>query len=201
MEIIVNSTQKIMNAILRSILSPTIAMLGEALKMSHVGVWKALKKLETAKMVILKTAGNKKNSAYSAYLNWDNPLVEKTLALALEHEASFQRKWLVNFAGLEKKVDFLILHGSILSSPQKASDIDLLSVISRKNVSMEIERLVMKIQKTQIKQIHNIIFAPANLKYEIKKQNIAFVNAIKEGVVLFGQNKFIKFMRELQNEH
>jgi len=198
MEIIANSTQKLMTAILRSISIPTIAMLEEVLKMSHVGIWKALKKLEAAKMVILKAAGNKKNSTYSAYLNWDNPLVEKTLALALEHEASSQRRWLINFAELESKVDFLILYGSVLISPQKADDIDLLSIVSKKNNSLEIEHLVMKAQKTQVKHIHNIIFAPANLKGELKKPNIAFINAIKEGVVLFGQDRFVKFMKELQ---
>lgn len=199
MELIVNSTQKILTAILRQTSgAPTISMLEEVLGMSHVGVWKALKKLESAKMVILKAAGNKKNSTYSAYLNWGNSLVEKTLTLALEHEASFQRRWLINFAELESKVDFLILYGSVLVSPQKANDIDLLSIVSKKNTSMEIEHLAMKAQKTQIKHVHNIIFAPANLKAELKKPNIALTNAIKEGVVLFGQDKFVKFMKELQ---
>ncbi len=199
MELIKNSTKKIMFAILRhTSRAPTISILGDILKMSHVGVWKALKKLESEKIVILKPTGNKKNSTFSAFLNWDNPLVEKTLALALEHEATVQRRWLVNFAELEDKVDFLILYGSILISQQKANDIDIISVISKKNVSIEIEHIIMKSQKTQIKQIHNLIFAPDNLKYEIKKPNIAFVNAIKEGVILFGQDKFIKFMKELQ---
>lgn len=199
MEIIANSPHKILTAILRHTSGAlTIAIIGELLKMTHVGVWKALKKLEAAKMVILKATGNKKNSTYTVHLNWNNPLVEKTLALALEHEATSQRRWLINFEELENKVDFLVLYGSILVSPQKANDIDLISIVSKKNISMEIERIIMKVQKTQVKHIHNIMLAPANLKGEIKKPNIAFVNAIKEGIVLFGQDKFVKFMRQLQ---
>ena len=200
MGLINNSAHRILNAILRHThKSLTISEIRDILKISHVGTWKALKKLESEKIVILRAAGNKKNSTYSVYLNWDNPLVEKTLALALENEAASQRKWLVNFAELENKIDFLILYGSILTSPQKSEDIDLISVVSKKNVSTEIERIIMKVQKTQIKPIHNIIFAPANLKYEIKKPNKAFINALKEGVILFGQNKFVKFMRSLQH--
>lgn len=199
MELIPHSTQKILIAILKhAAQAPTITMLEEILKMSHVGIWKSLKKLETANMIVLKTTGNKKNSVYTAYLNWDNPLVAKTLALALEHEATPQRRWQTNFAELENKVDFLILHGSILVSPQKANDIDIISIVSKKHISGQIESIIMKIQKTQLKPIHNIIIAPTGLKDELKKPNIAFVNAIKEGIILFGQDKFVTFIQELK---
>ncbi len=197
MELIPHATQKIVIVILRYAHgSPTITILAEILGMTHVGVWKALKKLEAMDIVTLKAAGNKKNSAYTVHLKWDNPLVEKTLALALEHEAAAQRRWIINFAALEDKVDFLILYGSILVS-SKANDIDILSVVSRRNSAMDIERAIMKVQKTQAKHIHNIICAPAGLKDELKKPNIAFINAVKEGVVLFGQDKFVAFMRRL----
>lgn len=199
MELIKHSTHQILTTIIRHTYGHlTIAIIGETLKMSHVGVWKALKKLEAENMVILKSTGNKKNSVYTVHLNWDNSLIKKTLILALEHEAASQKRWAINFAELEDKVDFLILYGSVLVSLQKANDIDLLSIVSKKNVSIEIERIIIKAQKTQLKQIHNIIFAPAGLKYEINKSNIAFINAIKNGVVLFGQDKFVKFMQELK---
>jgi hypothetical protein len=200
MEIIANSTQRIMLAILKYISGPmTISMLEDVLKMSHVGIWKAIKKLESSKMITLKTAGNKKNSTYFIHLNWENPLVEKTLSLMLAHEVTNQRRWIVNFAEIENKVDFLILYGSILVNPQKANDIDLISIVSKKNIAMDIEKAIMKVQKTQVKPIHNIIFAPANLKYELKKPNVAFVSAIRDGVVLFGHDNFVKFIKELEN--
>ena len=199
MELIPHSTQKILIAILKyAAQAPTITMLEETLEMTHVGVWKALKKLETANMVILKATGNKKNSIYTSHLNWDNPLVAKTLVLALEHEATSQRRWQANFSELKDKVDFLILYGSMLVSPQKANDIDILSIVSKKHISGEIEDVIMKVQKTQLKQSHNIIIAYAGLKDELKRPNIAFVNAIQDGVILFGQDKFVAFIQELK---
>lgn len=176
----------------------TINILEEILGISHVGVWKILKKLESEKMIVLKIIGNKKNGPYIASINWENPLAKKIVALALEHEAVKHRRWSVNFAELEDKVDFLILYGSVLASEKKANDIDILSIISRKNISMEIEGIIMKVQKTQIKPIHNIILSPAGLKDELNKLNMAFVNAVKEGVILFGQDKFVAFMQEIQ---
>ncbi len=199
MQFIAHAGQRIVAVLLRSAAgSLTIAMLAEALGMTHVGMWKALKKLEAANIITLEVIGNKKNSPYTADLNWDNPLVKKTLALALEHEAAAQRRWMINFAALKDKVDFLILYGSILVSSRKANDIDIVSVVSKKGNVMGIERSIMDVQKTQAKQIHNILCTPAGLKEELKKPNIAFINAIKEGVVLFGQDKFVAFMQEVQ---
>lgn len=199
MEILSGSTQKILTSLLRhTTRNLTISMLEEILAMTHVGVWKALKKLENADLVVLQAMGNKKNSAYIAHLNWENRLTTKILSLALEHEAIPQRRWVVNFAALENKVDFLLLYGSMLVSPQKAKDIDLLSVVSKKNISLEVERILMNVQKTQSKPIHHILLSPVGLKDELKKPNIAFINALKEGVVLFGQDAFIAFMRKAQ---
>ena len=193
------SIEKILIAIVKHLDGNlTISSLEEILKMSHVGVWKAIKKLESEGMIILKTAGNKKNSPYIIHLNWNNSLVSKTLALAIEQEALKHKRWLFNFVELESKVDFLILYGSILFSEKEASEIDILSIISKKNISMEIDRAIIKIQQTQIKPIHNIILSPDGLKDEIKKPNMAFVSAIKEGVVLFGHDKFVAFMKEMQ---
>jgi len=198
MRFISHTAQRILIVILRYAAgSPTIAILAEILEMTHVGVWKALKKLEADNMITLKAVGNKKNNPYTANLNWDNHLVEKTLVLALEHEATSQRRWIINFTALENKVDFLMLYGSILVSSKKANDIDILSVVSKKGSAMDIERVIMNVQKTQVKPIHNIICAPAGLKEELKKQNIAFINAVKEGIVLFGQDKFVAFMRRM----
>ena len=198
MRFISHTAQRILIVILRYAAgSPTIAILAEILEMTHVGVWKALKKLEADNMITLKAVGNKKNNPYTANLNWDNHLVEKTLVLALEHEATSQRRWIINFTALENKVDFLMLYGSILVSSKKANDIDILSVVSKKGSAMDIERVIMNVQKTQVKPIHNIICAPVGLKEELKKQNIAFINAVKEGIVLFGQDKFVAFMRRM----
>lgn len=99
-----------------------------------------------------------------------------------------------NFAELENKVDFLIIHGSIINSPQEANDIDILGIVSSKKKFIEIEKAIKKIQKAQMKKIHAINFTPTEFRQEIEKPNKAFIDAIKKGVILFGQEKFIKFM-------
>lgn len=174
-------------------IKPTITLLAKELCMSRVGIWKVLKKLEKEKLVLLSPVGPGKTSAYSISLNWDNPILEKKLALSLTEDAVKNQRWLDNFKELENKVDFLIIYGSILCS-KEANDIDILG-IAQKNKFIEIESIIAKIQKTQIKKIHTLNFTAAEFKQELEKPNKVFIDAIKKGIVLFGQEKFVMFIK------
>lgn len=174
-------------------LKPTITYLAKEIGMSRVGTWKILKLLHHEKLVTLSSIGTGKTSAYSISLNWHNPLVEKNLSIALTEDALKNQRWISNFAELENKVDFLIMYGSIVHSPKEANDIDILSIT--KNKFLQIEECIQKIQKTQIKEIHALQFTQSEFKRELKKPNEVFIDAIKKGVVLFGQEKFIKFIK------
>ena len=178
-------------------IKPTITFLAKEIGLSRVGTWKLLKKMQSEKFIILSKIGSGKTNTYSINLNWDNPLVEKNLALSLTVEALKNQRWLSNFTELENKVDFLLLYGSIINSPKEAKDVDILGVVSNKNKFIEIEEFIKKIQKTQMKKIHAINFTPAELKQELENLNKAFLDAIRKGVVLFGQERFIKFIRSL----
>ena len=188
---------KILKTLLKEItINPTITFLAKEIGMSRVGTWKILKKLEAEKLIILSPIGEGKTSANSISLNWENPIVEKTLSLALTQDALNNQRWLSNFAELEDNVDFLLIYGSIIHSPKEANDIDVLEV-TNKNKFLEIEESIKKIQKVQIKKIHAINFTQEEFKEELEKPNKVFIDAMKKGVILFGQEKFIKFMKEL----
>ena len=175
-------------------IKPTITFLAKEIDMSRVGTWKILKKLEVQKLIILSPIGAGKTSTYIISLNWDNPLVEKTLSLALTEDAIKNQRWLSNFGELEDKVDFLLIYGSIIHSPKEANDIDILGV-TNKNKFLEIEESIKKTQKVQIKKIHALNFTLAEFKSELEKPNKIFIDAIKKGIILFGQDKFIRFIR------
>lgn len=172
----------------------TVTSLAEALHLSRVGVWKALKRLEAQKFIRLRPAGSGKTSTFFVKLDWENPLVEKSLALYLAEESLKQKRWRADFAELEKAVKFLIIHGSILFSPKEAEDIDLLGVAQKKNF-IKIQQITDKAQKTQNKKIHTINFTETELKQELLKPNKAFLNAVKKGAVLFGQENFVRFIK------
>jgi DNA-binding Lrp family transcriptional regulator len=171
----------------------TITSLAKELKLSRVGTWKILKRLESEKYILTESVGSGKTSTSIIKINWDNLLMEKVLALYLTEESIKQRRWRVNFAELEKEVAFLILYGSILTSPPHANDIDILG-IAKKNKFVKIQKIIDKIQKTENKKIHAINFTVSGFREELQN-NKAFMDAIKKGVILFGQENFVKFMK------
>ncbi|MBI2147588.1 helix-turn-helix domain-containing protein [Candidatus Woesearchaeota archaeon] len=173
----------------------TITALAKELSLSRVGIWKVLKKLEEDKYVVLKAAGTGKTNMFMIVLNWGNPLVEKTLSLYLTEEALKQRRWQVNFAKLGTVTNFLIVYGSILHSPQKANDVDIVGTVTGSNRFVSADRIINEVQKTQSLKIHPLFFGREELERELLKPNRAFIDAIKKGIVLFGQEKFVTFMR------
>jgi len=174
----------------------TITSLSKDIGNTRMGIWKTLKKLQSSQLIILTPAGKGKTSTYLVKLNWASPLIEKTLSLFLTEEALNYPRWLANFSELEEKADFLILYGSILSSPKEAGDIDILGLVLDKKKLIEIHKILKKIQTTQIKKIHSINLTEEELKKElISQKNPAFIEALKKGIILFGQENFIKFVK------
>ncbi len=194
-----NSASKIMMLLLKDFSSThTITSIAKEMELSRVGVWKVLKKLEADGFIRLISVGKGKTSTSVVRINWDNILVEKALPLYLTEEALKQRRWVVNFGELESVLDFLILYGSILNFPKSANDIDIVSVVSNKRQFTKIQNIINKIQKTQSKKIHAINFTESEFMNELKGKNEAFINAIRKGVILFGQENFVKFMQRVQ---
>ena len=176
----------------------TITSLSESLNLTRMGIWKAIKALANDKIVILKTMGTGKTSTYSIKLNWENPLLERTISIILLEDAMNNQKWISNFAEFEDKVSFLIMFGSILNSPKEANDIDLIAVLDNKIKFKQIDEIISKIQKSQAKRIHLIDLTKEEFKEELMKQNKAYIGAMKKGIILFGQDNFIKFIRSLK---
>ncbi|MBU1987936.1 MAG: hypothetical protein KKD94_00435, partial [Nanoarchaeota archaeon] len=58
--------------------------------------------------------------------------------------------------------------------------------------------IIKKKQVTQLNKIHDINLTLREFRDELSKPNKAFVDAVKTGVVLFGQEKFVKFIKAMQ---
>ena len=52
-------------------------------------------------------------------------------------------------------------------------------------------------QQTQIKKIHAIDLTKKEINNELKNKNKAYIEALKKGAVLFGQEDFIKFIKDI----
>lgn len=195
----INTGDKILVILLKQFsINWTITSLANEINLSRVGIWKVLKRLEKEKLINLVSIGKGKTNTRSIKLNWENIILEKKLSLILTEEALKQQRWLNNFEKLKNITEFTLIYGIILHSSKEANDIDILEVVSNKKNFLKIEKAIQKIQKTQIKKIHSESFTKQEFREEIKKLNKIFIDAIKKGVILFGQENFIKFVRDIQ---
>ena len=122
--------EKILKVLLKQFsYSWTITSLSNEINISRVGLWKILKKLKREKIIVLSSVGEGKTNVLNIKLNWENLIIEKKLSLLLTEETLNYQRWMSNFNELKNLTDFLILYGSILHSPNKANDIDLIGVV------------------------------------------------------------------------
>src|SRR3989344_3052208 len=191
------TTRKILCTLVKDFSSMhTASSLAPKLQMSRWGIWKVIKRLEKEELISLQDTGKGKTSTKTIHLNWKNNITEKTITLALAQEAEIQKRWKFVFADLEPEADFVILFGSILPSPKTAADIDIITVAKQTNL-LKVNKVIENIQKTQEKKIHAHNCTAIELRQELQKGNKIFIDATYRGVVLFGQEKFIQFIRRL----
>lgn len=196
-----NRAEKILLILLKdSFTTHTATSLSKYLGMSRWGTWKILKELESNQLVDLTPINKGKTSAYTVKLQWDSVILHTLLTLGLTKESLEYERWRANFKELADHTDFLILYGSIIHSPKEANDIDVLGVVSNKKKFVKISTVISSIQKTQTKKIHSLNFTPEEFTYELKKSNKAFIDAVKKGIILYGQENFVKFMKELNKQ-
>ena len=177
----------------------SITYLAGEVNMSRVGMWKVIKNLKEEKLITLLPIGKGKTGVSVVRLNWDNIILKKALELYLIEESEQQERWKFNFSELEEITNFSIIYGSILKSAEKTNDIDIINIAKKKDF-IKIQNTLDKAQKTQAKKIHTINFTSEEFKQELIKENKAFIDALKKGVILFGQENFIKFMEQIQSK-
>ena len=175
----------------------TISSIAAKLGLTRMGAWNIVKALQSKKIIISRSTGTGKTSTKIISLNRNNPVLDKYLVFSLSEQASQHNRWLINFEQLNEYVSFLILFGSILTSPKHANDIDIIAVVPDKSKFKKIHKEIDNLQHVLVKEIHAINFTEEEFRKELLKPNEAFLDSVKKGIVLFGQEKFIEFMKKI----
>ncbi|MBU3923378.1 MAG: HTH domain-containing protein [Nanoarchaeota archaeon] len=174
----------------------TATSLSKSLNITRQGLWKSLNKLKENNLIVLESISNTHKSTITIKIQWSNPLTPKTLSLLLTKESIKHERWTTSLAELEKLSNFTILYGSILHSPKEAKDIDILTILPKNNFQ-SIDKKVLEIQKTQAKKIHLIDLTKNEFSKELNNKNKAYLDALKKGVVLFGQDDYVRFIEKI----
>ena len=79
----------------------------------------------------------------------------------------------------------------------KTGALEQASQLSWEKTSREFQKIIDKAQISQLKKIHMIDFTESGFKQELMKPNRAFIDAVKKGAVLYGQENFIRLIKSI----
>ena len=91
-----------------------------------------------------------------------------------------------------------MLFGSAIKDYAHAHDIDLMIVLENKDVS-DINEIVKKKEEVLPKKIHTIKLNHHDLLENLKKKDNAFVDIIKNAIILYGQDKYVRVLKNVSS--
>ncbi len=164
----------------------------KVLNISHVGAQKILKRLLQENLVVSKTIG--KSITYK--LNFANDYVTPLVSFLLADEANNFKRWKEEFKELFKKDRIVMLFGSVIKDYAHAHDIDLMIVLENKDVR-EVNDILKKKEEILPKKLHAIKLNHQDLLDNLKKKDKAFVDIIKNAIILYGQEKYVEVLKNV----
>ena len=157
------------------------------------GALKALKNLEKQGLVVGKLFGR----AIQYKINF-NLLTKKNIELLLLEEAEYKyKRWVEEFRKFDE-AQIIILFGSILKQDKKHNDLDLIFVVDKNKYASLMKKINEK-NTVLVKKIHQVIQTMTDLKDNLINEDLVLLSAIKNGVVLKGQNKFVEVLENVAN--
>ena len=166
--------------------------ISKRLGISHVGAQKIFKRLLQENLVISKTIG--KSIIYK--LNFGNDYVTHILTFLLADEANKFKRWKEEFKEFFKEGRIVMLFGSVIKNYTHANDIDIIVVI-KNNEIREVNAALKKKEEILPKKLHAIKLNHQDLLENLKNKNKAFVDIIKNAIVIYGYDTYAGLMKNV----
>lgn len=166
--------------------------LSKKLGISHVGAQKMLKRFEEQGLTITKRVGK----SIIHKLRLEDEYTQKLISFLLADESNNFKRWKEEFRDLFKKDRIIMIHGSAVKNYKTASDIDIVLVI-KKEESEEVNNILNGIGELLPKKIHSIKLTEKELLKNIKKNNEAIIEIVKNAVILYGYDKYVGVLKNV----
>lgn len=185
---------RIMNFLVRNFKEKnSINAIAKKLKLSPMGAYKILKKLERANAIRAEKIGN----AIYYKANLDEEIGRKYAEFVLVQN-EFSNTYAKIYAKYLKKLKDValscILYGSILKAGKEAKDVDALIIIGKKDYKKMSSKLE-DIRLIAIKTIHDIKMTKEDLANNLKRNNEAMIDMMKYGQVLWGSDIIVEAIK------
>ncbi len=190
---ITNNEKKILRFLLANFNSDySINEIAKKCSLAPNGAYEILKKLEEKEILLPKKIANSK----SYKINFDSKETNKLLELVLipnYNESKIKYRY-NDLKPLETITNLCILFGSYATKKEKPNDIDILFVIKKSDYKKYSDALE-KVKRILPLKLHDVIQTKEDLTKNIKKQEKLIIQALSEGIVLWGHEFLIEVIK------
>ncbi len=170
--------------------------ISKVLGISHVGAQKIFKRLLKENLIKDQRIG--KSIIYK--LRLEDDYARKLISFLLADEANSKfKRWKEEFKVLFKEGRIMMLFGSAIKNYEKARDIDIMLIIDKKDYK-DVKKIINEKQGILPKEIHSIEMTEEDLVSNIKKRQKAIMDAIKNGIILYGQDKYVGVIKNVSSQ-
>ena len=190
---ITNNEKKILRFLLAHLNSDySINEIAKKCGLAPNGAYEILKKFGEKEILTSKKIANLK----SYKINFDSRETNKLLELALipDYKESKIKYRYNDLNPLEDVTNLCIIFGSYITKKEKPNDIDVLFVI-KKGDYKKYSEILEKVKRILPLKLHDIIQTKEDLIKNIKKEEKLIIEAIFEGIVLWGHEFLIEAIK------
>lgn len=190
---ITNNEKKILKFLLTHFNSDhSINEIAKKCALAPNGAYEILKKFGEKEILTSKKIANSK----SYKINFDSRETNKLLELALipDYKESKIKYRYNDLKPLENMTNLCIIFGSYTTKKEKPNDIDILFVIKKSDYERYSE-VLEKVKRILPLKLHDVIQTKEDLTKNIKKEEKLIIEAISEGIVLWGHEFLIKVIK------
>ena len=170
----------------------SINEIGRRLKITPMGVYKILKKLESIHAVIPEVT--KYGTFYRADLLEEIGSKFSELVLIQNELNDYSKVLEEDFEQLKSVTLSCILFGSVIKEGSKARDIDVLLVLEKRNFK-KVHNKLEEIKELKPKKIHDVMMTKEDLVKTIRKNDEVVLDIIKGGKVLWGSEIIVEAIK------
>ncbi len=157
------------------------------------GALKVLKSLDKKRLLTKKQYGK----AVFYKVNTSDYYVFRVIETLLIQEAREKAsRWLFDFEEIINEVEIVILFGSIIRTPRKAEDVDVLLAFKEEKLK-KVNDLINQKNKILLKPIHPIFQTKSDFKENLKLSDPVVINAARKGYILHGYEDVIEVIRDV----
>jgi len=170
----------------------SINEIGKRLKLSPMGAYKILKKLEKIKAAVPEKIGQA--IYYKPNFNDEVGIKLSEFVLVQNNLNPYAQMQADDLRPLRELTQSCILFGSVLAKGIDAKDIDIMIVLEKKNYP-KIRDVLENIKKLKPKKIHEMVQTKEDLLKNIKKSDEVILDIIKKGKILWGAEIIVEAIK------